>query len=231
MSDIIGAKHFDNRDLTYYQQRNNPHEEAVRKLMLEFLDMILKNVFKGQRTPEYEQIKQILLRVLETCGPTAFIMCIAALIGDKVNIVKGEYTAQPEQFVMDALHDFTNYEMFMRFVPGLNPYSTMNNRIPQLYVYLAKLLFDIEAVYINGIEYDICRRHLTNHGTALVLLKDPGHFRAGVAAARVENELVANDPWADYLPKKEGFNIRMTKTEFIENTKPHLVLFYPPEAS
>jgi len=231
MSIILGAKHYDNRDLTYYQQRNNPHEEAVRKLMLEFLDTILKEVFKGQRTQDYEKIKRILLRVLETCGPTAFIMCIAAMIGNKVNIVKGEYTAQPEQFVMDALHDYTNYEMFKRFVPWLKPETTMNNRIPQLYVYLAKLLFDIEAKHIRGIEFEICKDHLSEGGSALILLRDPGHFRAGVAIDQKTNELIVNDPWADYLPNKDGFNIRMTKPEFIENTRKHLVLFYPPEAA
>ena len=176
---IYGLKHYlDKR--TYYVQTNNPTEEILRK-----------EDGKG---------------FLETCGPTTAINCLAA-IGKDIKIkCPGTYSPQPEEVLSDFFNDPANYDEFEKIRKGLNYQNFFNNRVPQLYPFAIKSVFNVKARFewqsLNNME-----KLLKANVAIMVCLLKPSHYVAIVAYDKTEGTICIRDPWPNSpIAKGNGFN-------------------------
>jgi len=213
MSIILGAKYFNDSDLIYYIQTNNTTEAILKKLGI-----------KGY---------------LETCGPTCLVICCAALIGKDVEVrYPGGYLISIEDGGMSFFHNKNNYKLFREIDNQISPpkyrvdpANTMNNRVPWFYPTAAKELYGIEAEYISRNLWWEVRDYLLDGNSVQLLLEDPGHFIAAVAYDKKTDDVLYVDPWPDRVTPTDGHLTRMKHGEFVENVRPHIIVYRYPEAA
>jgi hypothetical protein len=195
---ITGAKFWNDRN-NFFSQENNPSEELLRKTGT--------------------------VGWLETCGPTASIMCLAVLGYDLTITCPGSYRPQPEEVLSDFLNDPRNYPELAKERPDLSPDRMPNNRVPQYYPLAVDRVFGAKAFFIWLTDPVNLAKYLTEGRAVQICLEKPGHYLAAVAYDDRADEVVFNDPWPDQYPDKNGFNRRVGRMKLWENQK-HFAIVY-----
>jgi len=191
---IIGAKYWDKN---FYIQDNNATEGLLKKLV---------NKLKGW---------------LETCGPTAAINCIAALIPDDSGIkctCPGKYDLQPEDVLTNFMNDGrARYKNILKLVRA-GVQNIPGNRIPQFYPVAVRWCFNINAEFRGAITWEKVIAEIKNGRTVQLCFKKPGHYIAVLGYDTDFDELIYNDPWAGHSRNKHGGHLeRLSKIEFEDN--------------
>lgn len=200
---IKGAWLWNDRERTYYTQTNNAVETLLKA--------------KDGRG------------WLESCGPTAFIMAVAAL-GIKPEIARaGRYSPQPEDIATLYLNDTSNADRFRAARPNLVPGSIPGNRVPQYYPAAAADLYYLPAKYHDSLGFDAVAQLVSEGRPVQLCLVDPGHYIIAVAYDDEREELIYNDPWPGRFVDGNGFNVRMSRAEYQANTKLFCVAYGPKE--
>lgn len=203
---IIGAKFWNDKERTYLIQTDNPTDSLLRKILKKF-------------DPYY----------LETCGPTAACICLAALGYNLKILTPGGYIPQPEEILQDWFNDPNTKTIREQIRKGVD--YLPGNRIPQFYPTAVKKVFGekIDAGFSwNGNKWEIIFNHL-KFGCAIQLcLKKPGHYIAALAFD--EQEIIYNDPWPDRKGlNNKGFNERMEIEEFKKNVQSYCIVYFPKD--
>ena len=202
---IKGAKYWNNRKKSYYDQTNNPTEGMLKKL---------KNL--NQRN-----------HWLESCGGEAAASCMAAL-GYKIEIeTPGGHILQAGELIVDFLNgkkqekELAKIRSSVSRIPG--------NRLPQLCPYAVKSLFGAEAEFMWTNKWWGIVAILRMGNTIQLNLKKPDHFISAVHFDESKNEIIYNDSWPRKANNFDGFNLRMTKDEYENNVKNYAIVYYPPD--
>jgi hypothetical protein len=197
---IVGAKYYHDSD-RFYSQENNPTEAYNRA------------------TVDDRHV------ILESCGPTSAVNCIAAL-GLSVEITcPGDYKPQPEEVLLDCMNDPRN-EAALKKIRDLGDLNIPENRVPQYYPYAVKLVFGVSARFEWGFKWSTITGYLKRGLPVQLTLKKPGHYIAVVAYDTLTNELIFNDSWGSrFSDGKGGFNRRLSKHEFETNVQPYMIVY------
>ena len=195
---IVGAKFWNDRD-RYYAQTNNPSEELLRKTGA--------------------------VGWLETCGPTAAIMCLATLGYELTVTCPGVYRPQPEEVLSDFLNDPRNYPELAKERKDITPDKLPGNRVPQYYPLAVSRVFDAKAFFTWLTDPVQLAKWLTEGRAVQICLEKPGHYLAAVAFDDERDEIVFNDPWPDQYKDKNGFNRRIGRMSLWENQKKFAVVY------
>lgn len=200
MNNIKGAPGWDDRENTFFTQTNNPTEAMLKKKLKE----------RGG--------------YLETCGPTAAVMCLAALCYDLDIICKGAYRPQPEEVLTDFLNDPRNATELEKVRKGVG--HIPGNRIPQFYPIAVEKVFNARGQFRWLHNFDEIENLLVSGRTVQLCLKKPGHYIAAVAFDLDTQEIIYNDPWpARSGLKNGGFNERMSRDEYDRNVQGYIVAY------
>ena len=197
---IRGAQYWSDRT-RYFIQTNNALEAVLKQYAAE----------------EY----------LVACGPTAAVMCIAAMGGMVDCEAPGEWIPQPEDVLTLWFHDRRNWDELYRIRPETAPGSThySPHEVPQYYPAAVRSVFDARASFRWTGDFYAIANHVSNRETAMIALRNPGHFISVVAYDDQAEELIYHDPWPDRLDDKQGFSRRMGLVEYNENVQPYAVVF------
>lgn len=199
---VRGVEKWDDASV-YYSQENNP-TEAYNRARKELGDDC----------------------VLETCGPSAAVNCLAAM-GCRITITcPGLYKPQPESVVMDYMNDPRN-EAKLYKVRDLSGYTIPKNRVPQYYPVAIQDIFSIPGDFYWGASWDDIVRALDQKKAVQICLKDPSHFVAVVAySTKGLGFLVYNDSWGSrFADGKGGHNRQLFKGELETNVKPYRIVY------
>lgn len=197
---ITGAKFWDDRE-HYYSQSNNPFETLTRK----------------RKSSSY----------LESCGPTAAVMCLAVL-GYTIDIFcPGSYSPQPEEVLLDYFNDPRNADRLQAERADISVDQIPPNRVPQFYPLAVREVFGAVGhfAYVSGFEI---RRHLDMGRAIQVLTLAPSHYVAIVAYDSEKAQVIANDPWPEGRVDGNGFNIRIGIDELKSRIEPFAIVYEEP---
>jgi len=194
---ITGAKLWNDRS-TYFRQDNNPTETMLKKMGGKWL---------------------------ETCGPTAAANCLAALGYDLTITCPGGWVPQPEEILEDFLNDPRNYPDMRAVRSNLDPASIPGNRVPQYYPLAVSRVFKALGNYVESHSFDALVDHLSKGMAVQLCLMTPGHYIAAVAYDDETHEVLYRDPWPERFADGNGFNRRMSATEFQANTKSFAIIY------
>jgi len=199
MKMIKGAKNWDKKSFHYYQT-NNP------------TDSILTKIFKK--------------KYLETCGPTAAVMCLLAIDKDVKITCPGTYSIQTEEVLSDWFNDpkVAHLREAIRkgvdYIPG--------NRIPQFYPEAVKHVYgfhDAEFKWTKNIAGFLWSGH-----SVQLCLKKPGHFVTAVAYDDYSGDIIYHDPWPERKGlKNKGFKERLTIKEQKNNLQNYCIVYFDTE--
>ncbi len=195
---IHGAKFWADPD-KYYCQTNNPTEQLLKKR-------------KGEGW-------------LESCGPTAAVNCLAAFGYNLKIYCPGPYKPQPEEVLMDFFNDPRNYEELEKIRHDVDPVSFPGNRIPQLYPFAVKQVFNADGTFVWLSSFRKLAAYLKLGCAAQICLVEPGHFIAVVAYDNKTDEIIFNDSWPDRFADGNGFNRRLDIDEFDRNVKKFAIIY------
>jgi len=202
----MDAKYWNNRAKGYYDQTNNPTEGLLKKL---------KNLNQRKHW-------------LESCGGEAAASCMASL-GYNIEIVTpGGHILQPGELIVDFLNgkrqenELSKIRSSVKTIPG--------NRLPQLYPYAVFSLFGADAEFRWVHNWKAICWQLESGHTIQLNLKKPDHFIAAVKYDKNTKEIIYNDSWPRKANNFDGFNLRMTESEYENNVKNYAIIYYPPEA-
>jgi hypothetical protein len=170
-------------------------------------------------------LKKMGAKWLETCGPTAAANCLAALGYDLTITCPGGWIPQPEEILEDFLNDPRNYSDMRAARPNLDPATIPGNRVPQYYPLAVSRVFKAQANYIEGHSFDALVDHLSKGMAVQLCLVNPGHYIAAVAYDSDTHEIIFRDPWPERFPDGNGFNRRMSATEYQANTKNFAIIY------
>ena len=196
---IRGVKHWNDRNY-YYIQTNNPTEEILRK--------------KGVK------------KYLESCGNTSSVNIIASMDYNVDIKSPGKYMLPADQALGDFLNDPSNYPEFEKIRTDINPIDYLGNEIPQYYPYAVKQLFNVKAEFLFIKDFERIKTHLQAKRGIQLCLITPSHFVACVAFDDVKNEIIFNDSWPERFPDKDGFNKRLSETDYDNNIKSFALIYY-----
>jgi hypothetical protein len=196
---IDGAKYWNDRTC-YHVQTNNPTEEQLRKAKL--------------------------ASFLETCGGSAAANCCCAIRGNIEIKCPGGFILQNDEVAADYLNDKRNYDKFRGIRPDLNPEKIQGNRVPQYYPVMAREVFKVRAEYFDRLFLPAIAKYLASGAAIQICLQKPGHYLAVVARDAVTDELIYHDSWPARVGG-DGFCKRMGRPEFLQNTKPFCVVYWP----
>jgi hypothetical protein len=195
---IKGVKLWNSRDC-YYTQTNNPTEEMLRK----------------RSNREW----------LVSCGPSAAVTCVAAMGFNVFCGCPGEYLPQSEEILMDFFNDPRNYAALQAVRPDTPPDVWQGNEVPQFYPIAVKAVFGVRAVFEWGADFAKVAVYLQAGKAVQFCLVKPGHYIAAVAFDEGAREIIFNDPWPGRFADKNGFNRRLTETEYRANVKPYVIVY------
>lgn len=195
---IKGVKFWNDRDC-YFVQTNNPTEEILRK---------------GRNDGVW----------LVSCGPSAAVMCIAAMGFDVEVKTPGGYKPQSEEVLMDFFNDPRNYSELKAARPETPPDMWHGNEIPQFYPVAVPAVFGVKACFVWSAPFVTVAAELQAGKAVQLCLKKPGHYIAAVAYDDERDEIIFNDPWPNRFKDKKGFNRRMGRADF-NNVKPFRIVY------
>jgi hypothetical protein len=195
---IRGVKYWHDRE-RYYTQTNNPTEEILRKRS------------DGNW--------------LVSCGPTAAVACLSAM-GYAIECgCPGNYQLQPEEVLMDYFNDPRNYEALKKARPEIDPRSYHGNEIAQYYTVAVPAVFGARCSFAFGAQFGEVASLVQSGRAVQVCLVKPGHYIAVVAFDDAARELIYNDPWPGRFKDGNGFNRRMSESEFGSNVKSYRLVY------
>lgn len=202
---IKGAKFWNDKERTYLIQTDNPTDSLLRKVLKKF-------------DPYY----------LETCGPTAACICLAALGYDLKILTSGGYIPQPEEILQDWCNDPNTKQIRERIRKGVD--YLPGNRIPQFYPEAARQVFgkQIKSQFSwSGNNFTYVQNYLESKCAIQLCLKKPGHYIAALAFDEDTQEIIYNDPWPNRRGLKyKGFNERMEIEEFKKNVQSYCIVYF-----
>jgi hypothetical protein len=196
---IKGIKNWKNKNY-YYVQTNNPTEESLRKKGVKYW--------------------------LESCGNTSAVNIIAGMDYNVDIKCPGGYLLPADEALGDFFNDPSNYKEFEKIRKDVDPKKLMGNEIPQYYPYAVKQVFNVNAEFVFIKDFDKIAEHIQEGKGVQLCLKKPGHFIACVAYDDVKKEIIINDSWPGRFADKNGFNKRLTQTEYDKNVNSFAVIFY-----
>ena len=199
---IKGTKYWEADD-RYYSQENNPTEAYNRA-----------RVAEGAK------------HILETCGPTMAVNCIAAMHSPEVLAVTcaGSYKPQPEEVLMDYFNDPRNSAV-LRSIQNL-PESVPENRAAQLYPRAVMDVFGVPAVVKWSARWEHITGDLSNGYAVGLCMEEPGHYIAVIAFDDANRELIYHDSWGNRPGLRNGGkHERMSLHELQTNIKPFRIVF------
>jgi hypothetical protein len=196
MGSIKGAIRWNDRQ-AFYVQTNNPTEMIIRRIDDQWL---------------------------QSCGPTAAVMCCAVLDLDVAVTTSGGYQAQPEEILMDALNDPRSWPE-LRQIRKLDPQEYAGNEVPQYYPWGVSRVFGATARFVWEHSWRRLAELLKDGHAVQLCLEDPGHYIAAVAYDSLEDEVIYHDPWPARFEDNEGFARRMDEDEYRTNVKPYMIVY------
>lgn len=198
---IIGVRRWSDPK-TYYVQDNNPTEHGLK---------VRSGTGRGW---------------LESCGPTAAVNCLAGLDKLPTLSLPGDYQPQPEQLLCDFFNDPNQFADLRLAWSGLDPQKVAGNEVAEWYPRAVARVFGVMTGRFVGALSDEAAISLLAKGQALqVCHVNPGHFITVLAYSAEEDSFIFNAPWAGRWPDGNGWNRRMTRAEFTQNTKPVSVAY------
>jgi hypothetical protein len=213
------------RERSFYRQSNNPTDEILRKIHLQ-MSLDIRKILTGKTdSATLEEVCRKILSYLETCGPTAGVMCMAALGRFLSDPAEGAQSQREEEF-SDAFNDSRNYAAFRAARPDINPAVYPGNRIPQYYPHVARQLYQMRCEF-EWCGMEAVKAHLLAGRTAQLCFKNPGHFIAAVAFDERSQEVIFNDPWPEQYADGNGFNRRMGARTMGDLVEPYALIYYP----
>jgi hypothetical protein len=195
---VRGVRFWNEREC-YYTQTNNPTEETLRK----------------RSDGEW----------LVSCGPSAAVICIAAMGFDVSCRCPGVYRPQSEEVLMDFFNDPRNYGALKAARPDTPPDVWRGNEVPQFYPAAVEAVFGVQAVFEWGAEFNKTVAALREGKAVQLCLVKPGHYIAAVAFDEATREIIFNDPWPGRFKDGNGFNRRMSEAECKANLKPYRIVY------
>lgn len=172
---------------------------------------------------------------LETCGPSAMINCCQAVSENELTITINNQNvkAQPEDLVFLIMNNPENYSSMLPYrenfvIEDFDIY--IPSRIPQLFVWAARTLFNISSRYFwnyTAKPFENIAGYIKKGCSVQLQLVSPGHF-ISVGKYDSENDiLIYEDSWPDRWPDKSGKNRVLTREEFMKNTHRFYNVYYP----
>lgn len=158
---------------------------------------------------------------LEACGPTAAVMCIAAL-GERVDVhCPGPWRPQPE----DVLHLWFLDPRNIATLRAIRDLSDVpGNRVPQYYPRAVAEVFAVRCDFVYTNKLGAIQARLDDGHTVQLCLEQPGHYIAVLAYDTDTGELIYNDPWPARVGG-DGFNRRMGREEYERNVQPFALIY------
>lgn len=221
----MNAKYAFDEERSFYKQSNNPTEEMLRKIHLQ-MSLDVRRILNGECEPAVvDAACRKILSYLETCGPTAAIMCMAAHGRFEDDPASGALT-QREEELTDFFNDSRHYAEFRKIRDDVDPARIPGNRVPQYYPYAVKTLYNVRCEFIwTGMQE--VREHLKAGRTVQLCFKNPGHFIAAVALEEATDVVVYNDPWPEQYADGKGFNRKMAASTMAPLVEPYALVYYP----
>jgi len=194
-----GIKFWNISTIRYDQTRNS-------------IEAIIKKVLAENKLP---------LKFLESCGASA-----TACILEGMGFVKafdypqiGGVRIQFDDFITVALNDPKNDRIFSKG-------NVFDNRIMRNYLVLARMLFPHCKPEYNAFTWDELTTEIYNGNGALICLKKPGHYIAGIAYDNVKNVILFSDSWGTRKGLKHGgWHEELTEKEFNNNVMAKQIVF------
>ena len=159
---------------------------------------------------------------LETCGPTSAVNVLDAM-GKPISCISiGGASIRPMDFLTVWMNTPANLPAMSKTIT--NPDLYMENEIAEFYPVAVQTVFGAVVEYHTGQTFDWLASLVAGGHGAMICLKSPGHFLAVVAYDDEKQELIYNDSWPGRTGT-DGFNLRLTKTDFESNVKPYCLIF------
>lgn len=201
---IRGTKRWDDRG-TFSVQTNN----AVETILSKKLQKDSRGVPVGW---------------LEDCGPTAAVNVLESMGVATMVKTPGGWIAQPEDALAMWFNDPRNYSEMKKARADIDPGQYLGNEVPQFYPSAVKAVFGVVGMYTEGQSFEWIGSLVSSGVGAMICLKNPGHYLAVVAYDDVKKELIYRDSWPGRTGT-DGFNLRMSPSEFKSNVKPFVIVF------
>jgi len=162
---------------------------------------------------------------LETCGPTSCVNVLDAM-GKPIDCKSpGGGTLRPSDFLALWMNEPQNFAAMAKAVPSITDVDQyMENEIAAFYPEAVRQVFGVTGEYTEGKGFDWLASQVQSGRGAMICLKNPGHFLAVLAYDDATQEFIYNDSWPNRT-KTDGWNLRLTKSEFQTNVKPYALVF------
>jgi hypothetical protein len=194
---IKGVKFWNDRDC-YYTQTNNPAEELLWK--------------RSDRDR------------LVSCGPSAAVTCVAAMVFGVGHGCPGRYKPQGEEVLTDFFNDPQNYAVLKAARHAARSVAWERGTA----VLPARRGSGVRgggAVFGWGADFDGVAAHLKEGRAVQLCLAKLGHYIAAAAFDTDAREIIYNDPCPGRFADGNGFNRRMDGAEFKGNVKPCRIVY------
>jgi|WetSurMetagenome_2_1015567.scaffolds.fasta_scaffold26210_8 hypothetical protein len=167
---------------------------------------------------------ETLVPGLEYCGPTAATICIFGKYDIPVIDMPGGWVPQPEDLSTLYFIDQSNWPKF-KIIRMLDLNAIPPNRVPQYYPAMSKEVWGKESTFKWDMTWENLRDEFTKGNSIQICFKNPAHYCAALAFDVDTNEIIYNDPWPAHCPGGNGFNIRLTKSEFDRNVNNFFIVY------
>lgn len=224
---VFYLKYGNSKTDSYLIQTNNPTEEMLRKNGVEDFNSVAQILNGKVDQATIDIIGKKVKSFLETCGPTSACAIIGACWGETALSIKtpGGYLPQPEQVLTDYFNDPFNYPKLKAAANWFDPTALFGNEAAVWYPTAVKDVFGVNAKFVGKLSFEQIREYIKLNQGVQIVLKNPGHFLAVVGVDTDKSELIYNDSWPNRHADGDGFNKRMTLTEFQTNVKDSCVVY------
>ena len=193
---IHGAFFWNDRQRAYFSQENNAFEHVLRCSL------------------------PTGMSPLETCGPTASLNCLAARGYDVGVRMPGALSAPARGPAHRLFNDPGNFSSLSKAWSGLDPAKLRGNEVAQWYPLAVREVFAKSCEFTGSLSFYEAQAHLADGRPLQVCLRKPGHFIALVANDEEKAEFILNDSWGSRWPDGDGFNKRLSRSEYEKNVNP-----------
>lgn len=215
-------------DRTYYwEQTRNGVEYIIRAIKTELTESLMRLGIKKDIIEAAH-----LQGFLESCGADSVVNACANLMGPDLPGVKTlekvfpGYAPQLDDITMLCFADSRNLEEWKKYVLGFDGTTVMENRVMDLHVAVARMMFGIHAEKHTGRTFDDIYHTVSDGDSVGIHL--PGHY---VSAGIIDDEtgdLRIKDSWGGRKPEwnGDGFLQVLDREEF--KTVKEIVVYHKP---
>jgi hypothetical protein len=163
---------------------------------------------------------------LESCGPNSLENCASAMIHydilvDRLSVNGEKY--QPADLIFTHMNDPLRRREYGEIMK-IDFEHDFVNRYAIYYPHVTEKLLGIQSEYVEKMDIDLLKDHISNGNTAQVCLKNPGHY---IAIVGVDGEgFYFHDSWPERFTSRDGFYREITKDELLENSHHVMILYY-----